>query len=96
MEEITLYHVRVPADCEGHSTKIVASFKSLNEAKNFAISDAGRDAWKQEGRVNAEVIKVYESAEEAGATTMEAVKKSALLKLTDVEKIALGLMEPKN
>jgi hypothetical protein len=91
MKEINLWKVRVIADCEGRSTKEIAIFDNAREANNFASSDEGRDMYGRIGDVIPFTLTIFSTAQEAGATSQEELKKEALSKLTQAERTALGL-----
>lgn len=91
MKQIRYYEVRVIADCEGRTSKVIANFTNEPAASAFVLNDQGRDMYGACGSINEINLRLYETAEEAGASSLETLRKSAAAKLTNAERIALGL-----
>lgn len=91
MKTLDLYELLLIDDCEGRSVKVAATFSSEDAAKEYAISDQGRDMYKRVGDIVHKKLIIFDTAEEAGAESMNERKKQALKKLTDSDKAVLGI-----
>lgn len=79
-----VYIARVPTDVEGRNLRIVAAFYDEDDAKIV------KDDWGHQAYV--EKIKLYNCISQYSVDRNSELRNKALAKLTNEEKIALGLV----
>ncbi len=88
---VSYYEVRVIADCEGRTMKVVARFTLKKDAEAFANTSYGCDFNGHKGSVHPMTLSIYEDLYTVIEEKSVELKKTALAKLNKQEREALGV-----